>query len=184
MADDNLGFDDNTENTSGSDKKDKGVGGLFPMLLKWIVIILGAIIIIVTVSVITVKIVSGNTAHQQYIPISSEEYVGKREVLDWYTSLGQITTKTVDPVPASVIVDVVIGYKVGDKAASTEITQRQIEIVSFLRRYFSQLTVEDLKPQNEDKRCIEIRNAINDDILSSSKIRDVQFKSLQVIEQY
>ena len=159
MADDDLGFDDNTENTSGSDKKGKGVGGLFPMLLKWIAIILGAIIIIVTVSVITVKIVSGNTAHQQYI-------------------------KTVDPVPASVIVDVVIGYKVGDKAASTEITQRQIEIVSFLRRYFSQLTVEDLKPQNEDKRCIEIRNAINDDILSSSKIRDVQFKSLQVIEQY
>ena len=77
-----------------------------------------------------------------------------------------------------------VGDKVGDKAASTEITQRQIEIVSFLRRYFSQLTVEDLKPQNEDKRCIEIRNAINDDILSSSKIRDVQFKSLQVIEQY
>ena len=126
---------------------------------------------------------ASNTASQQYIPIS-EEYVGKREVLDWYTSLGQISTRTVDPVPASVIVDVVIGYKVGDKVASTEITQRQVEIVSVLRRYFSRLTVEDLKPQNEDKRCTEIKKIINRKILKSSKIRDVQFKSLQVIEQY
>ena len=121
---------------------------------------------------------ASNTASQQYIPIS-EEYVGKREVLDWYTSLGQISTRTVDPVPASVIVDVVIGYKVGDKVASTEITQRQVEIVSV-----SRLTVEDLKPQNEDKRCTEIKKIINRKILKSSKIRDVQFKSLQVIEQY
>ena len=103
---------------------------------------------------------ASNTASQQYIPIS-EEYVGKREVLDWYTSLGQISTRTVDPVPASVIVDVVIGYKVVDKVASTEITQRQVEIVSVLRRYFSRLTVEDLKPQNEDKRCTEIKKIIN-----------------------
>ena len=73
--------------------------------------------------------------------------------------------------------------KKADKAASTEITQRQIEIKDYLRRYFTELTVEDLRPRNEEKRRIEIRNAINDDILSSSKIRDVRFLSLQIIEQ-
>ena len=44
------------------------------------------------------------------IPVS-QEYVGKREVLDWYTSLGQVSTKTSDSLPASVIVEVVLGYK-------------------------------------------------------------------------
>ena len=80
-------------------------------------------------------------------------------------------------------VSIVLGYKKEDKAASTEITSRQIEIKDFLRRYFTEMTVNDLRPKNEDKRRIEIRNAINDDILSSSKIKDVRFLSLQVIEQ-
>ena len=128
------------------------------------------------------KVVGGNTTQQATIPVS-QEYVGKREVLDWYTSLGQVSTKTSDSLPASVIVEVVLGYKKEDKAASTEITSRQIEIKDFLRRYFTEMTVNDLRPKNEDKRRIEIRNAINDDILSSSKIKDVRFLSLQVIEQ-
>ena len=97
--------------------------------------------------------------------------------------MGQISAKTSDDIPASVMVEVVLGYKQDDKATSSEITARQIEIKDFLRRYFSQRTVEELKANNEDKLRIEIRNAINDDILSSSKIRDVRFLSLNVIEQ-
>jgi len=182
MADDDLGFDDNNESTGGVEKKSKGLGGLLPSLLKWIAIILGAIILIVTVVVITMKVVGGNTSQQAVIPVSPE-YVGKREMLDWYQSLGQISTRTSDTIPASVIVDVALGYKKDDKATATEITGRQIEIKDFLRRYFTEMTVEDLRPKNEDKRRIEIRNAINDDILSSSKIKDVRFLTYQVIEQ-
>ena len=181
MANESMDFEDN-ETTGESEKKSKGLGGLLPTLLKWVAIVLGAIILIVTLVVITMKIVGGNTSQQAVIPVS-QEYGSKREVLDWYTSLGQVSTKTSDAIPASVIVEVVLGYKQADKAASTEITQRQIEIKDYLRRYFTELTVEDLRPRNEEKRRIEIRNAINDDILSSSKIRDVRFLSLQIIEQ-
>ncbi len=181
MANESMDFEDN-ETTGESEKKSKGIGGLLPTLLKWVAIVLGAIILIVTVVVITMKIVGGNAPQQAVIPVSSE-YGSKREVLDWYTSLGQVSTKTSDAIPASVIVEVVLGYKQADKAASTEITQRQIEIKDYLRRYFTELTVEDLRPRNEEKRRIEIRNAINDDILSSSKIRDVRFLNLQIIEQ-
>ena len=131
---------------------------------------------------VLMNVVGGNTSGQTAIP-TSQEYVGKREVLDWYQSLGSISTKTSDDIPASVIVEVVLGYKKDDKTTSTEITQRTIEIKDFLRRYFTGLKAEDLQPINEDKRRIEIRNAINDDILSSSKIRDVRFLNLQVIEQ-
>ena len=122
--------------------------------------------------------IGGNTSRQAVIPVS-QEYVGRREVLDWHTSLGQIATRTNDAIPASVIVEVVLGYKQADKAASTEITQRQTEIKDYLRRYFTALTVEDLRPRNEEERRSEIRNAINDHILSSSEIRDVRFLSLQ-----
>ena len=131
--------------------------------------------------VILEKIVGGNTSHQAVIPVS-QEYGSKREVLDWYTSLGQVSTKTSDAIPASVIVEVVLGYKQADKAASTEITQRQSEIKDYLRRYFTELTVEDLRPRNEEKRKIEIKKAINQKILKDSEIRDVRFLSLQVIE--
>ncbi len=181
MANESMDFEDN-ETTGESEKKSKGIGGLLPTLLKWVAIVLGAIILIVTVVVITMKIVGGNTSQQAVIPVS-QEYGSKREVLDWYTSLGQVSTKTSDAIPVSVIVEVVLGYKQADKVASTEITQRQIEIKDYLRRYFTERTVEDLRPRNEEKRRIEIRNAINDDILSSSKIRDVRFLSLQIIEQ-
>lgn len=181
MANESMDFEDN-ETTGESEKKSKGLGGLLPTLLKWVAIVLCAIILIVTVVVITMKIVGGNTSQQAVIPVS-QEYGSKREVLDWYTSLGQVSTKTSDAIPASVIVEVVLGYKQADKAASTEITQRQTEIKDYLRRYFTALTVEDLRPRNEEKRRIEIKQAINQKILKDSEIRDVRFLSLQIIEQ-
>lgn len=119
---------------------------------------------------------------QTNIPIS-EEYTTKRESYDWYTSLEQIRTSTSDPIPASVSVTIVLGYKKDDKAASTEITERRIEIIDFLRRYFSEKTVEDLRPQNEDVLRQQIRDQINDDILSNSRIKDVRFTAKDVIQQ-
>ena len=139
------------------------------------------VITVIFISVLCSCISGGNTSRQAVIPVS-QEYVGRREVLDWHTSLGQIATRTNDAIPASVIVEVVLGYKQADKAASTEITQRQTEIKDYLRRYFTALTVEDLRPRNEEERRSEICNAINDHILSSSEIRDVRFLNLQVIE--
>ncbi|HAH63334.1 MAG TPA: flagellar basal body protein FliL, partial [Treponema sp.] len=85
--------------------------------------------------------------------------------------------------PASVVVNIALGYKKDDKATATEITERKIELTDFLRRYFTEKTIAELKPQNEQKLKIELRNAINDEILSNSKIRDVSFQQLDVVEQ-
>ena len=140
------------------------------------------VITVIFISVLCSCISGGNTSRQAVIPVS-QEYGSKREVLDWHTSLGQIATRTNDAIPDSVIVEVVLGYKQADKAASTEITQRQTEIKDYLRRYFTALTVEDLRPRNEEERRIEIKQAINQKILKDSEIRDVRFLSLQIIEQ-
>ena len=162
-------------------KKKGGVGGLLPTLLKWVALGLGAVILIVTVVIVTMKIMGGNTSQQAVVPVS-EEYDTRKEILDWYSSLGSIRTKTSDSDSATVMVDVVLGYKKEDKATSTEITQRTVELKDFLRRYFTQKTAEELAPQNEENLKIEIRNAINDSILSSSKIKDVRFMQLDVIK--
>ncbi|MGL4986905.1 MAG: flagellar basal body-associated FliL family protein [Treponemataceae bacterium] len=183
MADEeNIDLGEASDLGDSGKKKGGGLGGLLPMLIKWIVIIIGAIILIVTVVVVTMGIMNNNRPQQAATP-TSQEYVGKREILDWYTSLSPVRTRTSDALPSSVVIEVVLGYKSQDKIASTEITQRQIEIGDFLRRYFTEKTTAELRPQNEDKLRIEIRNAINDDILSSSKIRDVRFRNFDVVQQ-
>jgi flagellar protein FliL len=185
MAEDeaNLNLDDNGGDAAAAApaKKGKGILGILPTLLKWIAIGLGAVILIVTVVIITMKIAGGNSTQQVAVPVS-EEYDNHKEVLDWYSSLGVMRTQTSDETPANVSVEVVLGYKKDDKATSTEISQRTIELKDFLRRYFTQKTAEELKPQNEENLKIEIRNAINDSILSTSKIKDVKFLSLTVIQ--
>ena len=181
MADDGLdGLEDG--GTSASSGKKGGMGGALPGLLKWVAIALGAIILIVVIVVVTVNILNKNTTGTPSIPIS-DEYVTQREILDWYTSLGAIRTKTSDDISASVVVDIALGYKKDDKATSTEITQRNIELKDFLRRYFTEKTIAELKPQNEQKLKIELRNAFNVEILSTSKIRDISFLQLDVLEQ-
>ncbi|MDD5790320.1 MAG: flagellar basal body-associated FliL family protein [Spirochaetia bacterium] len=186
MADDNdLDLNDDaggSDDLSSASSKRKGMGGLLPMLLKWVAIGLVAIILIVTVVVITMKVMGGSKTQAAVIPVT-EEYSSTKEILDWYNSLGVIRTKTSDVNPSSVIVDVVLGYKKDDKATSTEITQRTVELKDFLRRYFTQKSADELRPQNEEELRIEIRNAINDSILSSSKIKDVRFMQLDVIQQ-
>ena len=182
MADDDDLNIDGEETSDESGKGSGGFGGILPSILKWVAIVVAAIILIVTVCVITMKVMNKNNPSQASIPIS-DDYKKQREVLDWYSSIGSIRTKTSDATPATVIVEVVLGYKTQDKVTSTEITQRQIEIKDFIRRYFTQKTASQLKPQNERELQIEIRNSINDDILMDSKIKDVKFMNLEVIEQ-
>ncbi|MCR5699472.1 MAG: flagellar basal body-associated FliL family protein [Treponemataceae bacterium] len=184
MADEEVGAEDVAldDAAGGGKKKKKGLGGILPKILMWCGIGVGAIILIVTVVVITMKIMNKNNNAGVGVA-TAQEYTTKRETLSWYQSIGTIKTKTSDEVSASVVVEVVLGYKLDDKATSTEITQRQIEIKDFLRKYFTSKTIEELRPQNEPKLQMEIRNSINDDILSSSRIKEVKFLTLDVIEQ-
>jgi flagellar FliL protein len=179
MAEDQPVVGEADEDVTAEGGKKKGPNALIG-LLKWVAIVLAAIVLIVTVVIITMKIMGGNSSAQAVVPVSAE-YTTKREELSWYTSIGVIMTKTSDALPSNVRVDAVLGYKKDDKVTSAEITARNIEIKDFLRRYFTAKTAEELLPRNEEKLRIEIRNSINDDILATSKIRDVKFMTLDVI---
>lgn len=182
MADDNEAFEDGDEGEV-TQKKAGGLKGIFPGMLKWILIALAAVIFVVTVVVVTVKIVSKGSANKTENFVVGQEWTTKRDVYDWYTSLDQINTNTDEEHPSSVRVQVALGYKKDDKAAATEITARRIEITDFLRRFFSEQTAMDLKPQNEEELRLNIRDQINDEILSDTSIKDVRFTALDVVQQ-
>lgn len=106
-----------------------------------------------------------------------DDYKAETVVYSW-TSDYEIKTNNADG--AGVTAAVVLGYKLDDKATSTEIIARDVELREYLRRFFMGKTSAELSPTNEDKLQVEIKNGINDFILSSSKIRTVKFQSLDI----
>lgn len=180
MADDgieNLGEDSGM--SSGSKKN--LVGGILPHILKWVAIGVGAVVLIVIISVVTYNILSGKKTRtsMEYL---NEDYHVTRDPLSWYKDLDPIRTRTSDDLPASVVVSVYLGYD--DENASGEIARRTVEIYSNLRRYFASKSANELKnPHNELAMQMELKNIINDEILQGSKIRSIEFHDVNVIEQ-
>ena len=179
MSDQND-IDMDTGDAGVSDGSAKGRSGFLLQLLKWIAISLGALIFIVTVVVITVNIMGLTGRPATSAPVS-EDYVPLQAPLEWYQAVGTIQTRSSDEIPASIMVDVALGYTFGDKNTPTELSSRLVELRDFLRSFFHRKTVPEL--QNESRLKIEIRNFINDNILTRTKIRDVRFTRYDVIEQ-
>lgn len=182
MADEeNLNLDNNDEQDAAPKKSGGGIGGLLPFILKWVAIVLGAMIFIVTVVFVTMAIINKNTTKRTAsMPMNDEVRVVK-DVLSYY-SLDMITTRTSDKPSCQVMVKVQLGYKQDDKITSTEITQRKIELIDFLRRYFTERYAKELVPSNEDTLKKDIKDRINDEILNTSKIKEVMFEQFNVIE--
>lgn len=151
-------------------------------IVSLVLAIVGAAIFIgVSVSPFVTAITSKNAAVEQTVLPVGDYTSGLRETYDWYKSLGTIQTFTSDEPEKNVRVEIYLGYKKDDKATSTEITSRSTEIKEFLRRYFRGKTAAELKnPNNEEKFQMEIRNGINDKVLSESKVRAVSFHELSV----
>ncbi len=177
LMDDNEGMQDDA--VSAIKPKKKG-GGLILMLIKWIAIVLGALIVIVTIVVITMNIRDKKGRTQSEYPVS-EEYRDTRDVLQWYQAIGILKIQTAERIPATLIVDIAIGYTNNDKSTPQELSARKIEIIDFLRSYFKNKTVAELR--QEEKIKIEIRNEINDNILTKNKIKDVRFTQYDIVEQ-
>ncbi len=181
MADHNLMDDDEIQEQANDAIKPKGRGlGIIKALIKWIIIALIALIVIVTIVVITMNIRDRRGKTYSDYPIS-EEYREQRDILQWFQAIGTIKVRSADRIPATVLVDVAFGYTNNDKTTPQELSARKVEIIDFLRNYFENKTVTELK--QEEKIKIEIRNEINDNILTKNKIKDVRFTKYDIVEQ-
>jgi flagellar FliL protein len=166
-------------------KKKGGLANLLPTLLKFVAIGVGALIFIVTVSVITYNIMNKGGKSQTVVTDPLSPYVGTRPIYAYFTTLGTVTTRTKDyPTPSSVSVEVLIGYDMGDTAASSELASRQYELRDFLRRYFTGKYANELGPEREDELKKEIREQLNTRFLDTARARVILFNRLDVMEMY
>ena len=165
---------------AGSAKKPSGLAALLPNLLKFVAIGLGALIFIVTVSVITFNILNRRGQSQTIIPESSP-FIGVRPQYSMFTIIGVVRTNTRDPVQHAVAVDMVLGYDLNDNAASIELTARLYEIRDFIRSYFRSKTASELQPENEARIKQEILELLNTRILSTTKVRMILFNQLDIM---
>lgn len=124
----------------------------------------------------------GFAQNNKTVPATSvNNYSKKREVLNWYTSLGTIRAKSSDG--NTFLIEIVFGYKLGDENAEVEFAQRTIEIKEYLRNFMMKKTKNEiLNPKNEEKLSNEIKNGINQEILNQATIRDVRFLQKEITE--
>ena len=136
-------------------------------------ILIAVCIILSTSSVIMMKIMNRNVVQSENT--FNEYNLNQDDNYDWYTSLGVIRARTCDEPPLIIKIDIALGYEKGDEQTKTEIDLRSIEIKDFLRKYFSKKSKSEITDKNEDFFMLEIKNFINDNILSNSKITEVKF---------
>jgi flagellar FliL protein len=163
-------------------KKTSGLAALLPKLLKFAALSLAALIFIITVTVITYNILNKGGKSQTIIPETSP-YIGTRPQYSMFTAIGIIRTSTKDPVPYSVVVDMVIGYDENDNAAATEFTSRLYELRDFVRNFFRTKVASDLQPENEARLKQEIIEGLNTRLLNTAKARIILFNQLDVMAQ-
>jgi len=185
---DDLDLDGGDESESGGSSKKRGGGGLgnlLPTILKFVAIGLGALIFIVTVSVVTHNVMNRGGKGQTVINDPSSPYFGRRPEYSYFEMLGQITVRTRDfPASHTVTVEMVIGYDANDQAAATELINRRLPMIDFLRNYFTGKSAAELAPERENELKAEIREMLNTRFLDTARAREILFKKLDVMEVF
>lgn len=103
---------------------------------------------------------------------SSENISQNREVLSWSKEIAA-ENKTSDG--GKVSLSVVLAYT--DKNTATEIMAQNDIIAVYLKNFIAQKTAADFSPKNEAALQAEIRDYINDNIITG-RVRDVRFMEL------
>ncbi len=154
------------------------LSGMLLTILKWAAIGIGAVIIVVTTTIITVRIASkGN--NPQGLAAISPAYGGKAAPLASYDNIEQIRGQTADDPPAIFLMQVSLGYDPKDKAISVEIGNRSREIQDLILKNISRKKAADLSPGNYDVVQNELKDQINS-IMTEGKIQAVMFRQFVV----
>ena len=178
---DALDLDGGESPGTDAPKKASGLTKLLPSLLKFVAIGIGAVIFIVTVSFITYTILQKDGRSQTIIPVNSL-WEGPRPQYAMFTTIGSISTRTKDPTPYAVVVDMIVGYDENDNTTATELTARLYEIRDFIRLFFRSKAADELRPENEPRLKQEIVELLNTRVLNSARARVVLFNRLDVME--
>ncbi len=152
---------------------------LLPRILKWVAIVVVAIIFIVTVVFFTMKIMMKGTTNKSYA-VQSPEYATEPDILWWY-QLDEIRTRTADKNPSTVIISAKLGYEMENTDIQTDIISRSEIIYDAMRQYLSSKTAAELTPQTEMQLKQEMKEKINR-LLSAGKVQEIVFMDYNVFQ--
>jgi flagellar FliL protein len=185
---DELDIDDGESpdaSTGGGKKKGGALGALLPTILKFAAIGIGALVFIVTVSVITYNRMNSGGKSQTVVTDPNSPYRGLRPTYAYYTGIGTIMCRTRDTTGNySVTVVMNLGYDPEDSNAATELNGRQYELRDFVRSYFTGKYASELMPENEPRLKKDIQEILNTRFLDTAKVRNVVFDKLDIMEAF
>jgi len=182
--DDVMDGEDLPDAGASKKKKTSALGALLPTILKFAAIGIGALIFIVTVSVITVKAVEKGGKSQTAVMDPTSPYEGSRPIFATYTGIGTVTTRTRDERSHTVTVVMNLEYDQEDAIAFAELNGRQHALQDFVRSYFAGRYASELKPENEARLKRDIQEILNQRFLDQARVRGVLFNRLDVMESY
>jgi flagellar FliL protein len=160
--------------------KAKGAGPGILKILMIVGIALGAVILIVTVVVITVGVLNKQQKPMSAVPIT-ESYQAHTPIYNYVGTIGEIRTKTRDKEPSSVLVKINLGFEDKDEAGPADLQLRLAQVRDFLRNYFATKYADQLVPEEEKTLKSELKENLNN-LLSKPAIKDVLFEEFNVVQ--
>jgi flagellar protein FliL len=160
----------------------KGGGNNFLLtILKFVAIGIGAVVFIITVVIITMKIMDRGGKPQSVV-MQTEDYQSTLPTYAYYSALGEIRTRTRDKTPYAVVVRINLGYPLGsDKLFLEKLTTSTPRLRDAVRSYFSEKSAEELGPENEQVVKQQILDLANN-IIEGGQIKEVLFERFDVSE--
>ena len=148
-------------------------------ILKWIAIIVGTIIFIVTVVIITLNIMGAGRPSQNRIP-RSESYEGPPPVYSWYEEIPELRGVTNDQVSRTFVIEVRLGYEKDNTGTSVKIGDQTIPITDTLNIWFASRSAEYLQGISNRE---EIRKRLLADLKKIvPEIETVAFTKYQILD--
>lgn len=167
--------------TVGQDSEVGQKVGFLPALilkiLKWAAVVVAAVIFIVTVVVITMRIMNQGRPSGS-VPVVSPEYTAAPPTYSYYENFDDIRTRTADDVPYTVVAKVALGYEEGNKSIQNELVARTTLLQHVIRSYFAGKTAAQLR--DESVVLQELLQEVNA-VMTSGRIRQVLLLEYNII---
>jgi len=183
MADDMFDADDDVVGAEEAQPGQKRVGflpGVVIQILKWVGIILGGVIFIVTVVVVTVNFLDRGSVSSTRVP-QSEEYASEIPILAWFEQVEELRGSTADEQRTTYIVEPFLGYDGENNALVNELILRKIQLVGIFNDYFGSRTVDDLQsPADKIRVEQQLLDSINR-MLRDGRVQDIVWGSYQFL---
>jgi flagellar protein FliL len=153
------------------------LSGMLLNILKWVAIGIGVIIIVVTTTVLTFRVL--NKGNSQNLATVSPEYTAQAKPLANFDNIDQIRGQTADETPAVFLLQVSLGYDPADKEVSVEIGERAREIQDLILKNVSQKRAAELSTTRYDELQAELMTQINT-LMRTGKVKKVMFRQFVV----